>query len=357
MAGILGIPRRQVRAGRVARGKRPPGNAARRSASTSRSGKNCGSDRRTAIPTAWSSCITIRCSTVEASRPRIRGSPGYRPATCPSYRFPRGERGRWSRSWPSKPARAAGPAARRAMTPRDCRLALTATPHRGLFLHALGVLHSGRVGPGWSPGRSTCCLLAARARAGWSSSVPSVKAVLGRLWPGSRSAGSAGRSGTRPWPESGRSMLAGSATLRLTALPRLEPDGAGATQSARPSTGSTVDSCRRSTGIRGHRAERLGRDRQGRSRWLRSGSVEAYGRQPDALIRALQPHGSPSVAGTDSHSGRRVISHALFGRGLPDDDRAGLEHSSSPIPRAKEALRSLLQSFWLLKSNSKRKGR
>ena len=77
-------------------------------------------------------------------------------------------------------------------------------------------------------------------------------------------------------------------------------------------------------------------------RFLRSGSVEAYGRRPDALIRELRPCLLEALARLPQQASG--VSHALFGLAcltmlIP------VSGFFVANPRAKEAVRALLQSL------------
>jgi hypothetical protein len=218
------------------------------------------------------------------------------------------------------------------MTPA-LQIALTATPLAAYF-YALSVFHGGR--RPWMVAGPVDVGLLAFGLGGLVAFGPFGRAVLGRMAgePAGLLAWSIWVGMVGLWAL----VLAGSASLRLTiyhvspkelelavreALERLEgrfsPTLKGFEDADRGS-GVTVKSLR----------------------FLRSGSVEAYGKGPEALIRELKPKLREALARLPQRASG--VSHAMFGLSFLT---IVVPVSSFFLanPRAKEALRSLMHSL------------
>ena len=218
------------------------------------------------------------------------------------------------------------------MTPA-MQIALTATPLAAYF-YALGVFHGGKR-PRMVPGPVDVGLLAF-GLGGLVAFGPFGRAVLGRLvgvevgpvawalWIGVVALWSL--------------VLAGSASLRVTIYhidaKDLEKAVSDALRQLPGSFSPTLNGYE--DGVRGSgiAIKPL--------RFLRSGAVEAYGREPEVLIRELKP----KLREVLSHRSQRAsgVSHAMFGLACLTM-LVPVAGYFAANPRAKGALRSLLHSL------------
>ena len=213
------------------------------------------------------------------------------------------------------------------------QIALTATPLAAYF-YALGVLHSGKrprmVGGPVDMGLLTLGL------GGLVVFGPFGRAVIGRLV--------GAEAGLLAWAiwvgvvGLWAMVLAGSASLRVTVyhvapeeLDRAVRDALGRLEGRFAPILNGFEDTKRGAGIT---VKPL--------RWLRSGSVEAYGREPEVLIRELRPNLKIALARLPQRASG--VSHAMFGLACV----TMLVPVSSFFyanPRAKDALHKLVQSL------------
>ena len=218
------------------------------------------------------------------------------------------------------------------MTPA-MQIALTATPLAAYF-YSLGVLHSGKR-PRMVAGPVDVGLLTF-GLGGLVAFGPFGRAVLGRLV--------GEQAGPLAWSiwvgvvGLWALVLAGSASLRVTVyhvapedLDRAVRDALGQMEGRFSPTLSGYEDAGRGAGIT---VKHL--------RGLRSGSVEAYGRSPDLLIRELKPR----LRATLNRLPQRAsgVSHTMFGLACVTMlvPVSGFFYAN---PRAKDALHKLVQSL------------
>jgi hypothetical protein len=218
------------------------------------------------------------------------------------------------------------------MTPA-MQIALTATP-LAVYFYALGVFHSGRR-PRLIAGPIDVAMLAF-GLGGLVAFGPFGRAVLGRL------VGS--EIGTIAWSlwigvvVLWALVLAGSASLKVTVyhvspedLNRAVQEALGQLEGKFVETLNGFEDSKRGAGLRVKSI-----------RWLRSGSVEAFGQSPEVLIHELKPE---LIAALDRVPPRASgVSHAMFALAC----LTMLVPVSSYFlanPRAKEALRAFMQSL------------
>ncbi len=213
------------------------------------------------------------------------------------------------------------------------QIALTATPLSAYF-YALGVLHGGR-GPRVVSGPVDVGLLGFGV-GGVIAFGPLGQAVLART---------VGRE-VGPWHWLAWAallaawvvVLAGAASRRLTIYNVTADELVKAVREALAGLGGRFDAT-----LRGFEdAERGSGVALRTSRWLRAGSVEAYGRDPEAIMGELKPALKAALALVKR--GPSIVAPAMFAISclvmlVPV---AGYYAST---PRAKEALRALLHSL------------
>ena len=221
------------------------------------------------------------------------------------------------------------------MTPA-MQVALTATPLAAYF-YTLGVLHGGRR-PKLISGPADFALLAG-GLGGLVAFGPFGRAVLGRVVgdPAGWLAWSAWVGLVVMWS----AVLAWSASLRLTVyhvspedLGRAVGDALNRVGGQFAPTLSGFEDAGRGDGVRVKPI-----------RWLRSGSVEAYGRSPEILICELRPRLREALARLPQRASG--VSHAMFGLACVTM-LVPVSGFLLANPRAKDAVRALLQSlrFW-----------
>jgi hypothetical protein len=218
------------------------------------------------------------------------------------------------------------------MTPA-MQIALTATP-LAVYFYALGVFHSGRR-PRMVAGPVDVGLLAF-GLGGLIAFGPFGRAVLGRLV--------GADVGTFAWAiwvgvvALWALVLAGSASLRVTVyhidsweLERAVHESLGQLEGQFSPTLHGFEDTKRGVGI--HLKP---------IRFLRTVGVEAYGREPDLLIRELRPILRASLSGFPQKASG--VSHALFGMACLTMlfPVAGFLIAN---PRAKDALKTLMHSL------------
>ena len=218
------------------------------------------------------------------------------------------------------------------MTPA-MQIALTATPLAAYF-YALGVFHSGRR-PRMVAGPFDVALLAIGV-GGLVAFGPFGRAVIGRL-----AGEGAGWVAWTIWVGLvglWTLVLAGSAALRVTIYHVSPEDLDRAVREALDRMDGQFASTLKGYEDAVRRSGVLVRP----SRRLHSGSVEAYGRYPDALIRDLKP----ALREALSRLPQRVtgVSHAFFGLACLTMLVPVSGHFLAN-PRAQEALRALMQSL------------
>jgi hypothetical protein len=218
------------------------------------------------------------------------------------------------------------------MTP-SMQIALTATP-LAVYFYALGVLHSGKR-PMMVTGPVDVGLLAF-GLGGVVAFGPFGRAVLGRV--AGEGAGPLAWSIWVGLVALWAVVLAGSAALRVTIyhvspaeLDKAVGESLGRLEGKFTSTLKGFEDQERGSGVTVKSF-----------RFLRSGSVEAYGQGPDVLIRELRPRLQEALARYPQRG--FGVSHAMFSLAC----LTMLVPVSSFFlanPRAKEALRALLHSL------------
>jgi hypothetical protein len=213
------------------------------------------------------------------------------------------------------------------------QIALTATPLAAYF-YTLGVFHSGRR-PRMVTGPLDAALLAI-GLGGLVAFGPFGRAVLGRLV-----GADVGILAWSIWVTIvvlWALVLAGSASLRVT-IYHVRPEELD--RAVREALGSLEGQFVRT--LKGYEDPKRAAGLTVKSlRFLGSGSVEAYGQAPETLIRELKPKLRAALAELPQRGSR--VSHAMFGLAC----LTMLVPVSSFFlanPRAKEALRMLMQSL------------